>query len=353
MTHTSTTDTADKNRDTHPTAPEAAAAHQPPDASQPGAGRARATTTARTVTVRIIGAVVVLWGAASAAFLAQVAQPGDRATTILNLRSGQFQERTASETAPVAAEYGFDQPILAQYADYLGGLLRGDLGTSYQQHRPVWDVIAEQLAPTTVLSLCAIAVAWILMIVWTTLTAGRARWLRGIGSSLEIAAASLPHYWLGVILLLSLAMQLDLFPVVGGGAASLVLPVLTLAIPLAGFLGQAARTDFERALAQPFVLSARIRGLSDTGVRLRHALKHSLRSPLQLTGWALGATVSGAVVVESVFSRNGIGRVLVSAIESQDLPVVTGIVVLIAAVYVLAGLLVDALTLTLDPRRNT
>lgn len=385
MTHTSPTDTtpAAARPHTHTTAPEAAAALQPsaasqpaapppntsqPSTSQPGADRAglshetgasasgsrrvRARAVARAVAVRLLGSLVVLWGAATAAFLAQVAQPGDRATTILNLRSGQFQERTAEETAPVAAEYGFDQPVLAQYVDYLGGLLRGDLGTSYQQHRPVWDVIAEQLAPTAVLSLSAIAVAWILMIVWTTLTAGRAPWLRGIGSSLEIAAASLPHYWLGVILMLSLAMQLDWFPVVGGGAVGLVLPVLTLAIPLAGFLGQAARTDFERALAQPFVLSARIRGLSDTGVRLRHALKHSLRSPLQLSGWALGATVSGAVAVESVFSRSGIGRVLVSAIESQDLPVVTGIVILIAVIYVLAGLLVDALTLTLDPRRN-
>jgi peptide/nickel transport system permease protein len=174
-----------------------------------------------------------------------------------------------------------------------------------------------------------------------------------VGAAAEVAAASLPHYWLGAILLLSLAMQLGLFPVVGGGAAGLVLPVLTLAIPLAGFLGQAARTDFEHALTRPFILSARTRGLSDTSVRLRHALKHSLRSPLQLTGWAMGATVSGAVVVEAVFGRTGISRVLVTAIESQDLPVVTGIVILIALVYVLAGLLIDALSLTLDPRRNS
>lgn len=320
--------------------------------SPPGRAARPGWALTRTVALRVSGALIVLWGAATAAFLAQVAQPGDRATTILNLRSGQFQERTAQETASINAEYGFDRSVLTQYLDYLGGLLRGDLGISYQQHRPVWDVIAEQLAPTAMLSLSAIAVAWIVMIAWTTLTAGRTRWLRGIGSSLEIAAASLPHYWLGVILLLSLAMNLGIFPVMGGGLPGLVLPTLTLAIPLAGFLGQAARTDFERALSQPFALSARVRGLSDTGVRLRHALKHSLRSPLQLTGWAMGATVSGAVVVESVFGRSGISRVLVSAIESQDLPVVTGIVVLIAAVYVVAGLVVDALSLTLDPRRS-
>jgi peptide/nickel transport system permease protein len=307
----------------------------------------------RTIGLRVLGSLIVLWGAATTAFLAQVAQPGDRATTILNLRSGQIQERTAQETAPINAEYGFDQSIPAQYLHYLGGLLRGDLGTSYQQHRPVWDVIGEQLAPTAALSLLAIAAAWVLMIVWLTLTAGRAPWLRGVGAAAEVAAASLPHYWLGAILLLSLAMQLGLFPVVGGGAAGLVLPVLTLAIPLAGFLGQAARTDFEHALTRPFILSARTRGLSDTSVRLRHALKHSLRSPLQLTGWAMGATVSGAVVVEAVFGRTGISRVLVTAIESQDLPVVTGIVILIALVYVLAGLLIDALSLTLDPRRNS
>ena len=332
---------------------EATGTTSPPTSDpQPLRGYAARLRLLRTIGLRVLGALIVLWGAATTAFLAQVVQPGDRATTILNLRSGQMQERTAAETAPINAEYGFDQPILTQYLHYLAGLLRGDLGTSYQQHRPVWDVIGEQLAPTAALSLLAIAVAWVLMIVWLTLTAGRAPWLRGVGSAVEIAAASLPHYWLGAILLLSLAMQLGIFPVVGGGAAGLVLPVLTLAIPLAGFLGQAARTDFEHALTRPFILSARTRGLSDTSVRLRHALKHSLRSPLQLTGWAMGATVSGAVVVEAVFGRTGISRVLVTAIESQDLPVVTGIVILIAVVYVFAGLLIDALSLPLDPRRN-
>lgn len=300
---------------------------------------------------RFTAALLVMWGAVTVAFLAQLAQPGDRAAVILNLRTGQTQERTPAELAPVNAEYGFDSPAFEQYLSYLGGLLRGDLGVSYQQHRPVWDMIAEQLGATVALSLTALVLAWVLMVAWVTLTAGRSPRVRGLASTVEVFAASVPQYWLGVLLLLVFALELGWVPVVGGnGPAALLLPALTLAIPLAGFLGQATRAEFELALTRPFVLSARVRGMGDLGVRLRHVLRHAAIPPLTLSGWALGATVSGAVIVESVFNRNGIGRVLVSAIEAQDLPVVTGIIVLIAALYVLVNLAVDALAALIDPR---
>jgi peptide/nickel transport system permease protein len=136
----------------------------------------------------------------------------------------------------------------------------------------------------------------------------------------------------------------------GSGPDGLLLPALTLAIPLAGFMGQATRTEFERALEQPFVISARMRGMGETALRLRHVLRHAVLPAVTLSGWALGATISGAVVVESIFNRPGIGRVLVTAVGSQDIPVVTGIVVLIAAVYVVTNLLVDVLYTVVDPR---
>lgn len=300
---------------------------------------------------RLGAGVLVMWGAATLAFLAQLAQLGDRGAVILNLRTGQTQERTPEELAPINAEYGFDSPVLEQYLGYLGGLLRGDLGVSYQQHRPVADIVAEQLGATAALSAAALVLAWVLMVGWVTLTAGRSPRVRGFASAVEVFAASVPQYWLGVLLLLVFALELRWVPVVGGsGPAALLLPALTLAIPLAGFLGQAARAEFEFALDRPFVLSARVRGMSDLAVRLRHVLRHAAVPPLTLSGWALGATVSGAVIVESVFNRPGIGRVLVSAIEAQDLPVVTGIIVLIAGLYVLVNLAVDALAALIDPR---
>ncbi|GAA4392215.1 ABC transporter permease [Brevibacterium pityocampae] len=322
--------------------------------SRPRTGPARLVTWTRRLgrwPGRLAAALLVMWGAVTVAFLAQLAQPGDRAAVILNLRTGQTQERTPAELAPVNAEYGFDAPPFEQYLSYLGGLLRGDLGVSYQQHRPVWDMIAEQLGATVALSLTALALAWVLMVAWVALTAGRSPRVRGLASTVEVFAASVPQYWLGVLLLLVFALELGWVPVVGGsGPAALVLPALTLAIPLAGFLGQATRAEFELALSRPFVLSARVRGMGDLGVRLRHVLRHAAIPPLTLSGWALGATVSGAVIVESVFNRNGIGRVLVSAIEAQDLPVATGIIVLIAALYVLVNLAVDALAALIDPR---
>lgn len=300
---------------------------------------------------RVGAAVVVIWGAATAAFLAQLAQPGDRATSILNLRSGQVQERTAGEVAPINAEYGFDAPVSRQYLDYLGRLLHGDLGTSYQQHRPVLDVVVEQVGPTVSLSVTALVLAWLIMVGWVTLTAGRSPRVSAFGAGVEAFLASLPHYWLGVVLVLGLALGLGWFPVVGGsGVHGLVLPALTLALPLVGFLGQTTRAEFERVLAQPFVLSARMRGASETAVRLRHVLRHAALAPLTLTGWALGATLSSAVVVESVFTRRGIGSTLVTAVESQDLPIVTGIVVLVALVYVVINLVLDALYPLIDPR---
>lgn len=316
--------------------------------------RSRFGRRARTVLTSVGSAVIVLWGAATAAFLAQLALPGDRATAILNIRTGQAQQRTAEELAPIVAQYGLDQTVLTQYLAYIGGMLRGDLGTSYQQFRPVWDIISEQLGATLALSLSGIALAWLIMVFWVTLTAGRGPRIRSLGSGIDTLVAGFPPYWLGILLLLVFALQLRWFPVMGGsGIEGLLLPALTLAIPLAGFMGQATRTEFERVLQQPFVLSARMRGMGDLQIRFRHVLRHASIPAVTLTGWAIGATISGAVIVESIFSRPGIGDTLVTAVSSQDLPVVTGIVVLVALVYVLANVLVDIVYTIIDPRITT
>ena len=311
----------------------------------------RGIRTARLIGFKVLGAALVLLGAATAAFFAQASIPGDRATVILNVRAGQAIERTPEELAPIVAEYGLDNPLLVQYADYVSGLARGDLGISYQQHRPVIDIVADQLGATIVLTVAALVLAWVIMVAWVTVTAGRGPRVRAFGAFTDTLAAGLPHYWLGIILLLVFALGLGWFPVIGGtGAIGLVLPALTLAIPLAGFMGQATRTEFERALDQPFVLSARTRGMGDTGIRLGHVLRHAVLPAVTLSGWAIGATISGAVVVEAVFARPGIGSVLVSAVNSQDMPVVLGLVMLIAAFYVIANLLVDIAYVLIDPR---
>lgn len=306
---------------------------------------------ARGIVEKIVGAVVVLWGAATAAFLAQIALPGDRATTILNVRAGQTQLRTPEELAPINEEYGLQNPIVVQYLDYIGGLLRGDLGISYQQHRPVWGIISEQVGATLTLTGVTLVLAWVIMVFWVTLTSGRGPRIRALGSGLDTVTAGLPPYWLGILLLLVFALGLGWFPVIGGtGVNGIVLPALTLAIPLAGFMGQATRTEFERSLTAPFIVTARMRGMSDLSIRLRHVLRHAVLPAVTLSGWAIGATISGAVIAESLFTRPGIGSVLITAVDSQDLPVVTGVVVLVAATYVIANLLVDLAYTVIDPR---
>lgn len=306
---------------------------------------------ARRVASKVVGAALVLLGAASAAFLAQTALPGDRATTILNIRAGQAVQRTPEELAAVTEQFGLDRPLYLQYSDYLAALFRGDLGSSYQQFRPVWDIIAEQLGATLALTATAIVFAWIITVVWVTLTAGRSRGVRAVGELSDTVAAGLPHYWLGIVLLLVFALGLGWFPVIGGaGLTGLLLPASTLAIPLAGFMGQATRAEFERSLEQPFVTTARMRGMGDLQVRLRHVLRHAVLPAVTLSGWALGATISGAVVVETVFTRPGIGKVLVTAVSSRDLPVVTGVVILVALLYVVANLAVDIVHSLIDPR---
>ncbi|WP_291278931.1 ABC transporter permease [Galactobacter sp.] len=337
---------------TEPVGTEPVANHQVPDASSSapaGSGASRRVLTK--IALRIGGALVTLWGAATVAFLSQLALPGNKAQAIFNIRAGQATERSPEELAPVVDMFGLDHPVLGQYFSYLGGLLRGDLGLSYQQFRPVTDVIGEQLPATLTLTLTAILLAWVLMVVWTLLTAGRSKPVRVFGELTDAFTASLPHYWLGIILLLVFAAGLGWFPVISGSAPiGIVLPALTLAIPLAGFMSQSMRTEFEDQLRQPFVTTARTRGMRDTAIRVRHVLRHSLIPPVTLSGWALGATISGAVVVETVYSRGGVGSALVQAVNSQDLPIVTGVVVLIAALYVIANLVVDVLYVIIDPR---
>jgi peptide/nickel transport system permease protein len=301
--------------------------------------------------LKVAAAVAVVVAAASATFFAQLAVPGDRATALMNLQTGQDKKWTAQELAPLNAKYGFDDPIVVQYLHYVTGLFRGDLGTSYTQKRPVAEVIGGQLLPSVTLTVAALAVAWLLALGVTLLTVKRGRILSNLGSAWEALTASLPHYWVGVVLLVVFAVQLRVFPIIGGTSAwGTVLPVLTLAIPLAGFLGQVTRDEFTQVLEQPFVTTARTRGMSDLGVRLRHVLRHAVLPAITLSGWALGALISGAVIAENIFGRPGIGQVLVTAVNTRDLPTVSGIVLVVAAVYVVANLLVDLAYAVVDPR---
>ncbi|MEU0990956.1 ABC transporter permease [Streptomyces sp. NPDC005953] len=301
----------------------------------------------RYVGSRLLAAVLVVWGAATCAFLVLQLVPGDPVDAVV----GGNTLVDAEQREEIRHRYGLDDPLLVQYLSYLGRLAAGDLGDSYRLQQPVSAVLAEQLAPTVELALYATVVSIVLSVAVTVLTSGRARWPRRLAEFLELVVVSTPSFWFGIMLLTVFSFRLGWFPVSDSGdPASLVLPVLTMALPIAAVLTQVMRDGLLTALEQPFALTARARGLKEHTVRSRHALRHAALPALTLAGWFTGTLLGGAVVVESVFARSGIGRVALDAVTGRDLPVVQGVVTLSAVAFVAMGAVVEALYAVADPR---
>ena len=299
----------------------------------------------RRILLRLAGMLVVVWGAATAAFAVLKLVPGDPVDVMLGIQGQATPELKDS----IRRELGLDQPLITQYLSYLGRLLRGDFGTSYQLRLPVTDVIGQQLGYTLQLAAASLAIALVLSLLRAILVHGR--FARGIVSVLELVAISSPPFWIGLVLLAVFAFGLGWFPVAGAdGIQALVLPALTIALPVAGILGQVLRTGLEDAEAQPFATTARARGAGQARLVLRHTLRHASIPAITLAGYIVGSLLGGAVIVESVFARPGLGRVALAAITNRDLPVVMGIIVFTAIVFVLVNLLVDVAYRLIDPR---
>lgn len=297
---------------------------------------------------RLLAGIGVLWGAATITFLALNLTSGDPAIAILG---GPDALPTPEVIAQVRKDYGLDQPLAVQYVQYLARLASGDLGESYRLKIPVVEAIAPLVAPTMSLAFWAALTAVIMSIVIALLTAKRAAWLRSLVSGAELVLTSAPSFVLGIGLLLVFAFQLHLFPVAGSqGWRSMVLPVMTLAIPATAMLTQVLRQELEDVLDQPFITMARARGLSEAGVRLKHALRHALTSLITLSGFMFAFLLGGAVITENLFARQGLGRLMVEATTNSDVPIVLGVTLLAALIYVLINLVVDVLNAIVDPR---
>ena len=290
----------------------------------------------------------MLWAAATLTFFAIRLIPGDPAEAVLG---GPGSQASAEALAAARREYGLDQPLIVQYLSQLGRYLRGDFGTSYSLRQPVAEVIGDQLGPTLLLAVLALVTALVLALGFAIASTRSGRIAAAIGGTLEVVAVALPHFWLGTTLVLLFSTTLGWLPPISTSSpVSLVLPALTLAIPLAGFLGQVMRESLLTALSSPFALAARLRGETETGVIVRHGIRHAALPLIGLAGWAFGNLVSGAVVVETVFARPGLGRSLLSAVQDRDVPLVTGIVLVVALVYTLVTAGTDVLDRLVDPR---
>jgi len=296
---------------------------------------------------RAAGGGSVLFVSASITFIALHIMPGD---PVMAMLGGPTADPSPAAIAAARHEYGLDRPLAVQYGLYLWRLLHGDLGVSFSQHMRVAAVLREQAGPTIVLTLSALAASWIVALLSVLVTTRRNRWLDGAAASVETVGASLPHFWLGIVLLWVFAFRLQWLPPAGNSLAALILPTVSLAIPLGGFIGRVTRDSFAAALDQPFVLSARTRGLSDWQVRVLHVLRHAVLPGLGLSAWAVAALLGNAVVVETIFSRRGIGRQLFEAVSMQDMPLASGIVLFVTCLYVIASLLIEMLSALIDPR---
>jgi peptide/nickel transport system permease protein len=305
-------------------------------------------STFKRISARLLAGIGVLWGAATLTFLAVNFSGGDTALAILG---GPDALPTPELLARVRAEYGLDQPLIVQYGDYLVRLAHGDLGESYRLRIPVLQAISEQIGATLQLSFSAALLAIVLALVCAILTANRSRWVRSAVSGSELVVSSAPSFVIGILLLLVFSFHWHWLPPSGSsGWRSLILPSIALALPVAAVLTQLLRQSLEDTLEQPFIAMARAKGVSETGVRLRHALRHALVPLVTLAGFIFASLLGGAVVIELLFARQGIGRLMLDATTNKDVPIVLGVTLLAATVYVVVNLAVDLINRWIDPR---
>lgn len=292
---------------------------------------------------------LVVWAAATLAFLVLQLTPGSFVDILIDSR-GQFDVSDARK-AEVVAFYGFDRPLWQQYLIYLSSVARGDLGVSFAQSQPVLSLIAAQALPTLSLALASIATALVLAVVVSVASLRLGQAGRFLVSLVEILALSAPSFWLGSLLITWLSFRLGWFPATGAkGWASIVLPALTLGIPMAGTFIQVLRPELAKACRAPHFLTARARGRSWLGALRRHALPHAMMPLLTLAASYFAYLLSGAVIVENLFGRPGLGRILLNAVIAKDVPLVAGLAILSAAGFVLVNAATDALLRRLDPR---
>lgn len=300
----------------------------------------------RRVATLVISAVLMLWAAVTLAFVAVRLAPGDP----IDALTGESADPALR--ARVAKDWGLDRPIYEQYGDYLWHLLRGDLGRSYVRGETVGHIVfGPELASTAKLAGFSLVLAVVIAIGVALLTAGRRGILARATSLAEVVLASAPAFWIGLVLISVFAFGLRVLPVTSGSELQrLILPGLTLALPIASVLSQVLREGIERSLEQPYALTARSRGTYGIRLRTRHGLRHSLIPAAALAGWAVSGLLTGTVVVEEVFGRSGLGKATVDAVTYTDLPVVLGVAQLAAAVYIGVTMLVDIAYLWIDPR---
>lgn len=294
---------------------------------------------------RVALVIPVLIGVSIVTFLMSHLVPGDPVAVMLGTSA------TAESRAELRQQLGLNDPLYVQYFRYVGHAVQGDFGHSIRSQQPVLSEIRQRVGSTVQLTLAAMAIAVVFGVGLGVAAAwSRSRLAQAGIMSFALLGISMPSFWSGILLILLFGLKLRWFPIAGSGPKALVLPAITLAAPAAAVLARLTRSTLLEVLNQDFIRTARAKGLNERIVIVRHALRNALIPVLTIIGLQFGGLLTGAVIVESVFSRPGLGRYAVTAISSRDFPEIQGIVLLAAVVYVFANLIVDLLYAALDPR---
>jgi peptide/nickel transport system permease protein len=293
-----------------------------------------------------LGEALLVCVAVSLVAFALVHWTGDVAVSIGGMQA------TPAEVDAIRRYYGFDQPLIVQYFGWAGHVLRGDLGTSFFSHEKVLGMILRRLPVTLALGVASLVLALLAGVPLGVVAAARAgRWPDRLCGLLATLGQSMPAYWSALLLILLFGAKLQWLPISGTeGWRSFVLPSLALAWFVMPVLAQLTRTGMLDVLRQDYIRTAHAKGLAARRVLLRHALRNAMLPVLSVAIVQLGVLLGGSIVVESVFALDGVGLLAWNAIQQSDFPVVQGVVLVVAALFVGLTVLADVLAGLLDPR---
>lgn len=324
-----------------------------PQAERPRtAGRSARYGLARYILGRVGQAVLVLWAAYTVTFAVLWLLPSDPLALLLSANNVEVDSLTPTQLADAQAQYGLDKPVWLQYFTMLFNALQGDFGTSITKGIPVTELIAQRLPGTVQLSILAIVIALVSGVAIAYLAAF-VQWkpAKVFLNRLPSVGVAFPSFWIGLLLIQVFAFSLHLLPSTGqNGPESLILPAITMAIPTSAVFAQVLSRSFADTLGEAYITTARAKGLSRGAIQWKHAFRNAALPTLTILGLLVGATVTGAIVTETIFARQGIGTLAQESVLTQDVPVVQAIVVLAAAAFVVVNLIVDLLYPLLDPR---
>lgn len=301
----------------------------------------------QTVITRIISSLLVILGSLTLVFAIFYLLPGD---PVLSMIDPTYATPEMIENLRI--QLGLDQPFYIQFGHYLADMLRGDFGVSMVNSDPVLPKILANFPSTLILTLASTCIAVLIGVVLGILSAiHRNGWIDILARTIGLFGISMPTFWSGILLILIFSIQLGWFPAMGSdGISTLVLPAITLGIVGAGFVIRMVRNSMLEVLNEPFITTLRAKGISRHVIMYKHALRNALIPVVTVVGMQIGEMLAGTVVIETVFSRQGIGRILADAIMARDIPVVQGVVFFTAILYVVINLLVDISYTYIDPR---